>query len=190
MILFKHCIVCNKKYFKRYNESKKNWKKRKFCSLKCWGIDYHSKPNPTKGRKNPKLSGENHWLFGKHHSKKSIQKMRKSLKGKIPWNKGLKGYKSGSDNCNWQGGISKNNAYIHIWKPNHPFKTKKGYVAEHRLVAEKCLNRYLTKLEVIHHINGIKTDNRPENLYLFSSIKEHTIYHRLKRKHILLSNIT
>ncbi|MBU1880828.1 HNH endonuclease, partial [bacterium] len=39
-------------------------------------------------------------------------------------------------------------------------------VRKSRLIAEKILNRYLLKTEVIHHINKIRNDNRPENLYL------------------------
>ncbi len=68
----------------------------------------------------------------------------------------------------WKGGKSRdNNGYIRIHNPEHPFAHRRdSYVLEHRLVMEKMLNRLLTKNEIVHHKNGIRDDNRPENLIL------------------------
>ncbi|MFZ5559294.1 MAG: HNH endonuclease [Patescibacteria group bacterium] len=63
--------------------------------------------------------------------------------------------------------------YVLIYQPNHPFRSHNNCIRESRLVMEKKIRRYLKPEEVIHHINGIKDDNRIENLELFSTHKEH-----------------
>lgn len=52
--------------------------------------------------------------------------------------------------------------------PNHPNATKRGKLMEHIFVMSEALRRPLRKGETVHHINGIKTDNRLENLELWT----------------------
>ena len=97
-------------------------------------------------------------------------------KGRKPWNKGTKGimkpnktsFKKGStgDKCgHWKGGVrTHTRGYIQIYIIDHPYSCVRNTVFEHRLMVEDYIGRYLTPEEVVHHINGIKDDNRPENL--------------------------
>ncbi len=56
--------------------------------------------------------------------------------------------------------------YIMLRMPGHPMADREGYVMEHRLVMAKKIGRVLTAQDVVHHDNGVKDDNRPENLIL------------------------
>lgn len=56
-----------------------------------------------------------------------------------------------------------------VRKPNHPrSKSNNGYVFEHIVVVEDAIGRYLIEGENVHHINGVKDDNRIENLELWT----------------------
>jgi hypothetical protein len=82
--------------------------------------------------------------------------------------------KVGPLNPAWRGGRHRDaDDYVLVWKPEHPEANNKGCVREHRLVMEKKLGRALARKEVVHHVNGVRCDNRPENLELFSSNGEH-----------------
>ena len=78
----------------------------------------------------------------------------------------------GDANAMWKGGrIKTDQGYISVLvPPAHPFAsmiTRMGYVSEHRLVMAEKLGRPLLPHETVHHINGIRDDNRPENLELW-----------------------
>lgn len=99
----------------------------------------------------------------------------------------------------WRNGHYKNaDGYIMAYvKPNSFFtpmcsKNALNHVLEHRLVVAKHLGRNLHSWEIVHHKNGIKDDNRVENLQLVSddrhtqiTILENRIKHLEKRVTLL-----
>lgn len=75
--------------------------------------------------------------------------------------------RKGERNNFWKGGRYKSpHGYVYIYMPEHPRADKyhHRYVAEHQLVWEKGHNQPLPEGYIIHHLNGIKDDNRSENL--------------------------
>jgi len=79
-------------------------------------------------------------------------------------------YHSGSQHPQWRGGRTRHlNGYILLLEPGHLNAFKRGYVFEHVKVMGGLLDRPLTKGETVHHKNGIRDDNRPENLELWAS---------------------
>ena len=127
----------------------------------------------NKGRK---LSEEN---------KRNISEGLRNSKNKFPtrFKKGVIGKKT----HRWKfGRIVNPLGYILIKCNSHPKLSRNGYMAEHRLKMEASLNnftlkkwisfaqygkypkncRFLNSSEIIHHINGIKDDNRIRNLLL------------------------
>ena len=63
--------------------------------------------------------------------------------------------------------------YVYVYVPDHPFVKNNPYkrLLEHRIIMENHLGRYLKPGETVHHKNGIKGDNRIENLELWK--KDH-----------------
>lgn len=90
---------------------------------------------------------------------------------------------SGENSGNFKGYRRKTKkGYIFVFRPNHPAAGKDGLVAEHRLIFEQYIGSYLPKGFVVHHINGIKDDNRIENLALLTISAHNALHNRNDHK--------
>jgi len=131
--------------------------KHQLCGYDCrnrWKSDF------VAGSKNPMygIRGKDHPSFGKSPSVETILKRSKTIREK------------GGKHIDSHG-------YYLVVQYDHPNRNSQNCVFEHRLVMEKFLGRYLEPEEVVHHINGDITDNRIENLMLFSDRGEHSKFH-------------
>lgn len=67
------------------------------------------------------------------------------------------------------GRIQLKSGYVLLRVDDYPNVNIKGYVLEHVYIMSKYIGRPLTKQETVHHKNGIRNDNRLENLELWAS---------------------
>jgi len=94
---------------------------------------------------------------------------------------------TGENSHNWKGGRRKNgDGYVLIYKPEHPRAISDNYVYEHHLVWEKENGKLLPNGWVIHHINGIKNDNRIENLAAMPKSEHSRILGIIKKRIVYL----
>lgn len=96
----------------------------------------------------------------------------------MPPNKGKSWWYRGEKHHYWKGGKKRTTAgYVWVKAPEHHLAMSNGYVPEHRLIAEAKIGRSLLPGEVVHHVNGVKDDNRPENLEVMPTRKHHAWKH-------------
>ena len=176
----------------------------KYCSKECYYKSIIGTKRPmadcikiskaTKGKNNP--------FYGKKHTRESLKKMILAKTGQkyprrctkfskkciictkqfetVPSSpKKYCSIKCYGDSCSKR--IVGAGGYILIYKKDHP-AANRNYVAEHRLVVEAVIKRYLMPNETIHHIDLNRKNNNFDNLYIFNSKSEHTIFHNLLRK--------
>lgn len=187
------CDNCGKTFICKH-KSRLNHKNL-FCCKKCEG-EYRKRQNlnmtcPICGKK---FHAKPSYIAKAKHelccSRECMGKYRKKkYKGESNPNFGNRG----KDNPLYTGDTRISSyGYVLVKNCDHPFANGDGHVFEHRLVAEKYLlepqytttingKNYLSKDYVVHHINGIRTDNRPENLQIMSK-EAHTQYHMQLRK--------
>lgn len=83
---------------------------------------------------------------------------------------------------NWKGGYrTTSKGYRQILMPNHKRADSSGYVMEHIVVYEKESGIEIPDGCCIHHLNGIKNDNRIENLCMMTN-SAHTVFHHTGAK--------
>lgn len=152
----KNCLICHKQFF----TTRRN--RVSHCSTKC---AYETRAVAiSRARKGIKFSTEHL----KHLSEAQKKRFKLHPKGKLSKEhcKKLSVTKLGNKNPQWKGGHRKWNGYIFSLERDHPCAVD-GYILEHRLIAEKILKRFLSKKEIIHHIN----ENRSDKSHIKFNIK-------------------
>ena len=129
-----------------------------------------------------KLKGCSRFAVGGALKKLSIKTRSKEEGKRLAFRQNKIAMPSGSNHHFWKGGAYKDRGYIRVLNKNHHRANREGYVLEHIFVWEQYHQKPLPQGWIIHHLNGIKTDNRPENLVATPSKKHSLIIPKLKEK--------
>lgn len=172
MIIEYVCIVCGKHVRKK--RSPANVKTiPKFCSQKCNGLFRKAKGNGIKPNTEYTcvVCGKRVKTYRSPSSAQQYTPKYCSVKCTGIGQKGV-------NNPAYAGGeVMLNTGYIAVLNPDHPNADDRGYILKHRLIMETMIGRLLELEEVVHHENGDRQDNSPENLILFKNQSEHMRYH-------------
>ena len=136
--------------------------------------------NVIEQRKNPKSTSAHWWCrcdCGVEKMIKGTSLLNGDSKSCGCWNRELRkaAWKRGENSPLWKGGRSRRkDGYITV------YVGEKSHKFEHIVVMESIIGRKLTSNESVHHINGVRDDNRKENLELWS--KSHPFGQRVEDK--------
>ncbi|MBU1449283.1 HNH endonuclease [Patescibacteria group bacterium] len=180
---WKLCPICDNQFYVRPYL----WEHRHFCSFRCRDVAKYGKVIEL--AEIEKLYGEGLSIT---EVAKTLNMCRRTLANRMERHNIPRRSKEEGTRISYQLGQRRkpprkprisNLGYVFIYKPDHPRANKIGYVLEHILVWEQIHNKPLPKSWVIHHLNGIRDDNRPENLVAMPTLK-HIRLLSAKAKHI------
>ena len=159
---YRLCLECKRKFSRLTSYVKK--KNPRFCSVPC-ARKYQ------RGKAHPQLRGFPREDRVCETCRIAFRPKRSSAPARFCSNACKFTGNRGPNAPNWKGGrLIDKSGYVLIRRPEHPRAKKffgiRCYVREHIVVIEQKLGRSLSKGETVHHINGVKSDNRPENLEL------------------------
>lgn len=156
------CPICGKEFVKARGS-------KMYCSSECYNI--------ARQKKTELIC----LACGKHFERVNCHIGEHNFCSKECVNKWNRENRKGENANGWKGGIHYQDGYI--------FKKEKdgGYRGEHRILMEEKLGRRLTEQEVVHHIDGNKTNNSLDNLMVMTRA-EHALLHRPADKKIKKNN--
>lgn len=203
--LTKECHFCKAVFLKPKNYSKKQWEAREYCSRKCGASKitipeskvaalYLSDKLSSEeiGRKYDisgvqvrrilkkqnieiRPSSENKKIS--HSRQNAKEKMRKSATGRRLSESAKEKLRAltGIKNAQWGGGLTlSTGGYLQF--SASPANGEHSTVFLHRLIAEWKYGRRVKKGEHVHHIDGNKLNNHPDNLVILSASQHATIH--------------
>jgi len=187
-----HCEICGKEQ----NVPPTRAKRYHTCSYACGGIRVSAPNNVTccvcgkeahmKPHRLNRIKGE--WTCSKECFRIRQQTY---MSGERNHQYGLKGPANATFSANLQNGeyVRMSDGYIIVYHPDNPHADKSGWIRQHRVIAEECYpdknsrfmesingSSYLNRTAIVHHMDGNKTNNAPENLAVVS-LAEHSHIH-------------
>lgn len=190
------CDNCGKEFVCTHKKRLQN--KHKFCSREC--LSSFRKENNPNMRTCP-VCGTKFYKQPSHIGKNGIAVCSAKCWGKFVTQTGLYDKEKnpnwgnrGINNPLWKGDIKISPyGYRLIKYPEHPFANCDGYVFEHRMVVESHLlttensieidgKRYLSPEYIVHHIDGNRLNNSPDNLSVMRRDEHTKMHHKLRKQ--------
>jgi hypothetical protein len=173
----KTCIGCGIKFY--------NWSNEKCCSRRCFGLSRQGIPLSVRHRKKLSIikSSDPKFYTRQLHTREVKKKVAQALRKRIADNGGKQPWIWGEKHWAWKGGLAKQSAGYLSRLLEHGNPKRK---LDHRLVMEEYLGRSLRWdekpvrrggiKEVVHHVDGDKSNNDIGNLEVML-LQEHTRMH-------------